>query len=791
MKRLFPLCFLLVQAVFTMAQFPIPFQKKVKSMPKAFERPSESSNLNDNGAKTGTPWVVFSDRDDNFTTTTAGGSLFMKKLDFMEPFYVSEEKNGYLKLIKYNPGLLTGRKINDKKSAVSYGWISRWKLLMWNKSYINGKTGYPEKSIAIVDGKLPLTVSQFYYDNTDSAYVYSSPELKKVVAKIRLHQLNYIFKRSEDNRKYMIGSEDQLVTDSARRVIYGWIAADAIHNWGQRLYISPVDPGSDEQTDSASMTLNQEHTDPLLGQDDIILRSSPVISDSSPANYVLGKAIDVYDKSKNTLITIDGSSLKYPDYLDLRKHIHKVNVVFVIDAGSSMKKYYPGLTNTVQSLENVFLEYDKKHRFSYGAVVYRDNANCIARGIESTDGIYPDYRKLMRFLSDQAEKTAQCNTNVSPVPLYESVRAALDLLKTHTNETNLVVLIGSVGDSAENFKELSGQFGGQNARLLAVQMYSDYNEWYNTFVLNAKKLVSESAAFSAERKKKFLINGEGLDANQTYNTNLLDSVSYFLDYPSNSLIQGGVVFPTKGAVNSNKYITGAVRRFIKETDLDIHSQITSLDSAFRLRGIANSNLSVGVRSQLAAPVSEDVADKMPHNAFKYFTTSTAPADVVTKNKGLLEYTLVLNGMEYKQLNDIIAFMAGQNLQPDQSSFRRKLFRNYLSIPRNQLDLPVSKRSVKSMKLAGYFRTVTGLPVEEKLFDRFTVKDLKSDRRMPRADFEKYMKFLIKWGENIKTSTQVGQQFISNGKTYYYITSDNLAADPEQLNGYGYDYFKHK
>src|ERR1700754_1235672 len=141
-----------------MAQFPLPFQKKVRSMPKAFERPSASSNLNDNGAKTGTPWVVFSDRDDNFTTTTPGGSLFMKKLDFMEPFFVGEEKNGYLRLIKYSAGLLTGRKINDKKSATSYGWISRWKLLLWNRSYANQKTGYPEKSIAIINGKLPLTV---------------------------------------------------------------------------------------------------------------------------------------------------------------------------------------------------------------------------------------------------------------------------------------------------------------------------------------------------------------------------------------------------------------------------------------------------------------------------------------------------------------------------------------------------------------------------------------------------------------------------------------------------------
>jgi hypothetical protein len=153
--------------------------------------------------------------------------------------------------------------------------------------------------------------------------------------------------------------------------------------------------------------------------------------------------------------------------------------------------------------------------------------------------------------------------------------------------------------------------------------------------------------------------------------------------------------------------------------------------------------------------------------------------VVTKNNNLLQYTLVLNGAEFKQLNDIIALMVGQNLQADKSSFRKQLVKNYLTIPRNLLDLDIANGAIKSMTLARYFKTVTGLPIQNKLFDQFTVKDLKSDSRMPRADFERYIKFLINSGDNIKISTQVGQQFISNGKTYYYITRDNFTANPEK------------
>nr|WP_186774629.1 hypothetical protein [Chitinophaga pinensis] len=48
--------------------------------------------------------------------------------------------------------------------------------------------------------------------------------------------------------------------------------------------------------------------------------------------------------------------------------------------------------------------------------------------------------------------------------------------------------------------------------------------------------------------------------------------------------------------------------------------------------------------------------------------------------------------------------------------------------------------------------------------------------MPKADFENYIRFLIRSGEQIKIATQVGQQFISNGKIYYYITRDNFTTD---------------
>ncbi|RZJ88911.1 MAG: hypothetical protein EOO20_12305 [Chryseobacterium sp.] len=210
---------LIFSAQLLLAQSPLSFSRKVIYMPKAFERPSEDTNPDSQSGRSNLPWIVFSDRADNNTTTVPGGSLMMKKLGFMEPFFVSKEENGYLKLIKYKAGMVRGRKINDKKSAISYGWIPKARLLMWQRSYSNQKNGFPEKSLSIINGTNPLTEPRYYFDQTDSVFVYTTPELKDRKTKVRLHEIVYVYKKSEDGKTYLIGGDDQLVADTAAKSI--------------------------------------------------------------------------------------------------------------------------------------------------------------------------------------------------------------------------------------------------------------------------------------------------------------------------------------------------------------------------------------------------------------------------------------------------------------------------------------------------------------------------------------------------------------------------------------------
>jgi hypothetical protein len=768
------------------AQSPVSISKKVKTLPKSFEKPDEHTDIYNSDKKTSLPWIVFSDRAENYTYTSPGGSLVMKKINFMEPFYVSEERNGFIKLIKYQAGMVQGKKLINKKAAQSYGWISKSKVLPWQSAFVSNN-GYQAKYITIINGKNPMLMPDYYYDKTDSVYVFTSPELNRKKTKVALHQVVYAYKKSDDGKKVLIGSDSQLIADSAAHSVYGWVAADAVHSWGDRLYIGSAKANSLQTDDSVATYINHSiHIngpsagsgyfmfDPLIDADQPLLRSIPVTSSAS-GNMSLGFATDVYDKKNNSILNIKGGHLLYNDYLNIRNNIHHINVVFVVDGGSAMRSYFSGLTSTIQSFEGIFNSHSKGDQIKYGAVVYRNAADCPSGGMQ-TMPFATDYRNLVSYLDKQAAVTSLCTAAVNNQPVFDGIRTALGLFKNHTNETNLIVLIGTTGapdHTPEDISRISDEVAVADARILAIQVFSDYNPIYNNFVIQARQIVSQSAVKLAEKKKQRMVTGEGLTNVQQFNTSLSDSVSFYLDYPKNSLIQGAVVFPPKGVVKSNQAMRLSVERLMLETDHDIHTQVHALDSAFRLTGRENRYVQSMVSTQLT-PASSELGNNMPHNAFKYYLTADAPSTLVNQSQSQLQYLLILNEQDYKQLTDLLSLMIGENLQQDASDYRSKLFHNYLDIIRKRLNMKMSRGDIKAMLLTDYFQKVTGLPLPgEKDFAKNKVVDLKHLSDMPQAQFESYIRFLIRSSETIKQSALMNQNFISNGKTYYYITQANL------------------
>lgn len=746
----------------------LPLKKWVKGMPRSLERPSAAASMSSNNSSRH-PWIVFSDRVGNFTTASRKSSAPLHELAWMEPLFVLKERSGYLKVAKYDPNLLKGRLIRSSKKLTEYGWIAKSNLLLSQASFVNKDNGFPEKTITLVNGQQPASDPARYFDADDSVYVFNSPALTEPVGKIRLYELTYRYKTTPDGNSVLIGNKHRILPDSAGNAIDGWISAKILQTWGDRVYLTRrrfPSPGILELPMYGGGA--GQHSDPSVRRKDIPLKGFPVVN-TRKDSLTVQVANDLFHKENNSVITIGGSNLKYPTYLQLREHLPKMNVVWVLDAGSAMKKYFAGLANIIQSLETEFKQYSGRHSLNYGAVVYRDDQNCAFPGLSSMDTLTPDYRDLMQFLKAEAEKTLSCSNDVKSVPLYDGVRRALDLFKDRKNESNLIVVVGSVGDSSSHIRQLPAQIGTHNARILTVQMYSDYNEWYNNFVLNAKKLVTESAIVVAEEKKKYLIDGEGLNERQLYNTSQLDSISYYLDYPENSLVQGGVVFPTKGEVISKKQLSAAVRRLLKETDDDISKQLRSLDSAFRLSGIAHENVSIRFFEHFGGEDKDAVGDRMPHNGFKFPESFHVPISTLADSLGDVQYMLILNQFEYNEMLAKLQSLSGYAMEVDRSSYRRILYKKYKKMLL-ALQPERSKRTIRTLPLGEYFKELTGLPLPGNEWMKYRVVDIRNG--MSTEEFQSYRHFMNALLARFQTQG-MHQRFFFKEHAYYFITEEDL------------------
>ncbi len=759
--------------------------KRIERMPGNFRNPTPETR-DPAGKRAATAWIVFSDRADNFTTTTPGGSLVFKKLAFMQPFFVSDEKDGYLRLVKYDPSVLKGTRLKDKRKAVSYGWLPKNKVLMWQKALTDERSGFPIKAVTIISSGDPIARPEFYFAH-DSVIVFNSPGLQtKAPEKLKLHDLVYVYKFSEDGRKALVGHASQLTADSAAAAVAGWVSADVVHLWGSRLYVGNERVSSYEEDSAAAGYFSKRLTpaepgggnfeyDPLLPPGNPVFRSIPVMQHKGlgVANHAFPSSVagNVFDKSGNTVINIKGTRIDYNNYLRLRRFGNRVNVMFVVDGGSSMKNYLPGITNTIQNFADIF---GKKafsgYEYRFGAVVYRGGEGCFAGKRTNVFEPTGNYSRIVDFINQQAAVTRQCNGAVTGQPYFEGMQQAVNILKQYPMQTNIIIVAGSTGnlDGGALENSLVRGLTETDTRLLIFQVYNKFDPAFNNFVIESRQLLERTAQQQAENKKLRMVKGEGLAVTQQFNTSYTDSVSYYLNYPDGSLIPGAIVFPARGEVKSNREMMVALDRFLGEVYTDNRQIITSLDSVFMTSGRLREKIPEPVMKSVTEPgvaLPGDFGEQLPHNAFKYYFSVNAKEGIVTKNAPV-QFAILLSQDEMQQLTDLLSRLAGDNLQQDSKAFRKMLYRTYVSYGAAQWKGNVTRSLVKKMKLPAFIEKATGMPVDAGEMATLTVKDIRNG--MSTEQFEQWVKYLRKCNQVLKVQLQTGDYFISNGRPYFYV-----------------------
>lgn len=765
--------------------------KRIAKMPANFRYPTPQTK-DPSGKTESTAWIVFSDRENSYTTTTPGGTLVFKRLAFMQPFFVSDEKDGYLRLVKYDPSVLKGTKVRDKRKAVSYGWIPRNKVLMWQKALTDERTQFPIKAVTIINGGDPIARPKFYFSH-DSVVVFNAPELQTPAAeKLKLHDLIYIYKFSEDGRKALVGHKSQLTADSAAAAMAGWVSADAVHLWGSRLYVGTERVSSYDEDSLAARYFSSRLTpgqasggnfeyDPLLPPGNPVFRSIPVMQHKGLGvrtnAFQSSVARNVFDKSANTVINIKGSRIDYNNYLRLRRSGNRVNIMFVVDGGSSMKNYLPGITNTIQNFADIF---GKKafsgYEYRFGAIVYRGSEGCYQGKSMNTFEPTGNYSRIVDFINKQAAITQQCSGMVTDQPYYEGLQEAINVLKKYPMQTNIIIVAGSTGNIKGGAVTQEGQLVRglveTDARMLVFQVYNKFDPSFNNFVLESRELLEKAAQQQAESKKLRMVKGEGLAVTQQFNTAYTDSVSYYLNYPEGSLIPGAIVFPGRGEVKTNREMMVALNRFLGEVYTDNRQIITSLDSVFMTSGRLREKITEPVMKSInrpAASIPRDFGEQLPHNAFKYYFDVNVQ-EGITEKGAPVQFAIMLSHDEMLQLTDLLSRLAGDNLEQDNKNFRKMLYKSYMAYGSAQWKGERTRGAIKKMKLAQFIERATGMPVDLGPLNGQTVKGIRNG--MHSSEFEELVVYLRKCNQVLKVQLQTGDYFISNGRPYFYIVQND-------------------
>ncbi len=775
--------------------------KKAPSESKACKLQGEDRALNDGVTNEGGPWIVYSDRADNPTYSRPGGEAQKKSLAFMEPCYVVSQKGDYLGLVKYTPDLkLKGARRIQASNAAFLGWVHKDQLLLWSNALKDSHTKFHIKALTAYRNEQAFSSLPRHVGN-DSILLFATPFQKKPVSKSTMEDIFYIYKQSNNGKEYLVSSSSRIFADSAQSAKIGWISKDLIKIWGTRAFFFYNDSLSGKARISfygdSTLGARSNREKPLFVLDKNNAGNGTLLENVFPINgsyrfndslQVLKTALmtDALDRSQNEVYSVSGKKLTYADCQKTIAGNDKLNIVFVVDGGTDNGKYLPALATTLQNLE---LSLNKSRKFKQvrmGSVVYKDNLN----GCKTNQfPLSTDYHGLSRFWSERQREVFNCNDPYTTQAVFKGLSEAGRMLYPYRDESNIVVLYGAGGNSqsaGDNWSDVVSQLSVVGARMLIFQSHTRSDDAYNSFVIQARDLIEQTASNIAVYKKDKVVD---------YSANILSNVDFSLvgsdsgifhhDYPAKSMIQGYVLYPVNREEMQPIYLGSSMDSLISQVYRDNKMIEDALIHYFTTIGAKNTRVERQYATLYPNYTNSYVPSSfMSSNTFRtrsFFIPAWAGYKTGSKQAEHIKTGVLLSAEEYQQLTARLARLAGTggyNAGDGGAIYRhiKKTLKKTTKEQRITLGKPIS-----SLTISEALEVLTGYKSLNPTWSNQQISAIKSSGLKAGSGLSLLTESRAKanWlQENINNGDL---QFINNGKTYYLISEDHLPdalSDPE-------------
>lgn len=523
--------------------------------------------------RTNDPWVAFSDSDENIAFADPYGRKRKGRLQFMQALYVLRERNGYCKVMAYDPkvlakrGLISNilssgagpRRVADLKKAVFLGWVKESQLLHSPHGQVDASNLQPLKYLAAISHPKMIVQREEYLDK-DSVLLRHSPGFRKeVLGKIPLGEWVYVYKKLAKPAQHLIGTEPVLNPDSLVGT-FGWVADSMILPSPQNMVLLPPlgqrKHGDEEKRHTPVYWLHDRLASMREDSLGIPMEEHPFQPGGSwmlPVRAVVDTQLDTARQVLRTYIPMElidikdskvynclGQPFSYQEYQSLQRQLRTINLIVVFEDGKEGKEAIRNMITSFQELSEQTQSEDlADYTINYAAVGY------MGRWPSDTLGWTTSFSQWLDFIQAKAEDQS-VELEILEHVMLRGMQEAAGFLRGKEREHNLVVVIGSK-INPETFPKLFDhvvpQLAAVSANLLFLQSNVGKAQNYSDFVMQAKRMLEEVGREERPFRQQIIVDNNLVTLrNELVEINRCGN-GYLYDFPAKSMQKGGIFFP--------------------------------------------------------------------------------------------------------------------------------------------------------------------------------------------------------------------------------------------------------
>jgi len=714
-------------------------------------------------------WIVYSDRPNNITYKDPYAQYPNKKIDFLKACYVIDEKNDFLELVTYDesllpppggiPAMLLRKKkrfrFDDVKGVEYLGWVQKSSLLINSNAWVSEDNMKPLRYMIDI-GHADILIDRNEKIKTDTVITYTSPSLAEPFVNElitpKLKDLVYVYKKSDDERKYLIGYNPSF-NPTSMSTIYGWIEKEWLLEVGQQKILVPTLPndttkgandvptflGEDENLETSlgrstnalldgyDVNINKKDLPPFLFNNK---RHTYLISSQDQDSYETYLPVDVWDHTPNKVINISGEFVYINEFLEFKANSKKLNIILLVEQNENLQTEILHLTNSLQKLHSIRNKSELEgYGVNMGAISY-NHYNVVDH--YNMGGAFPGWLDFVKETADNAKMLDKIDS--TGMGLESALEKAVALLEGKEKETNIIITIGANASSFDDEKlnELSKILSKVLPKLLFYQIKNNIQDSYLNFVFKSKGLLYKAAQNYKDSIQHLIVDAKNyktrtplVRTDETKNILLFDqeSCSY----------QGGLAFPNINSKLHPKTFDELFENFILQI-VEHNNQVEiSLKEYFDGGGKERSVVTPTIQDELVERGQEAAMDTLPASSHQdqFLMPYTTTKD--SSRLSLVDYYL-LSSPEHESCVNQLKILAPIPPEEIKGKFRRKLYRSYKRSFKQSNKVFCRKMKVKDGGMSDLLFMGTGLPVNDSQYMFIPIKYIKRKRKISHEQF---------------------------------------------------------